>query len=148
MGQYYTVANLDKKEFLYAHKMDSGLKFWEIVNSNIPRVLAFLLWKSDGRGGGDGDVDDNELVKKYAGRWAQNRIVMIGDYDESGLYEQIDDGEQKGVWKDISIPCSLAYNKWNDYPDHTIKLDFEHNTDFKEEAEIERKAWTKKGALP
>jgi len=81
MGQYFLVANLDKKEYLLPHNLDCGLKFLEICASNIPRLLALLLRKSNETGGGD--------IRKpceAAGRWAGDRIVIVGDYDESGLY--------------------------------------------------------------
>jgi len=47
------------------------------------RILPFLLRKSSEGGGGDID-------KPYetAGRWAGDRIVLIGDYDESDLYDE------------------------------------------------------------
>lgn len=150
MGQYYTVANLDKKEFLYAHKLDSGVKALEIVGSNVPNVLMFLLCKSNGGGGGDGN-SDIPLVRKFLGRWARNRIVMIGDYDSSKLYEKIDDGEQRGIWKDISIPCAFAYNHWLGWGGDDCRIDMSEeklrDTRWIAEVKAVRAKWEKAGVL-
>ena len=40
--------------------------------------------KSNGRGGGD----ISNLDPKYAGRWAGDEVYLVGDYDESDLYEK------------------------------------------------------------
>jgi len=92
MGQYFLIVNLDKKEYLHPHKMGSGLKLWEICASNMGRVLPFLLRQSNETGGGD-------IQKEYktAGRWAGNRITVVGDYDESGLFDKA-----RNEFKDIS----------------------------------------------
>ena len=53
MGQYYLVVNLDKREFLHAHKLGDGLKLMEFGNSSdgtmlalprMPRVIS-LSWR-------------------------------------------------------------------------------------------------------
>jgi len=44
-------------------------------------ALVFLLRKSNETGGGDYFGDD-----AVVGSWAGDRIVLVGDYDESGLY--------------------------------------------------------------
>lgn len=86
MGQYFYIANTTKKEYIHPHKMESGLKLWEICANNVSRVLPFLLRQSNEGGGGD-------IRKDYqgAGRWAGDNIVVIGDYDQSGLYYKIQD---------------------------------------------------------
>jgi hypothetical protein len=78
MGQYFIFVNLDKKEVY----KPLGRKLWEICANNDAKILAFLLRKSSERGGGDIEKD-----YKYAGRWAGDRILVIGDYDESKLYD-------------------------------------------------------------
>jgi len=57
MGQYWKPVNLDKKEFLHAHKLGDGLKLIEIAYSShgVMAAVALLLAPlPDGpRGGGD-----------------------------------------------------------------------------------------------
>lgn len=79
MGQYHLTANLTKREILDPHKLGDGLKLSEQVNSEggICAALLILLAASNGRGGGD--FDDHGTV---VGRWAGDRIVVIGDYGE------------------------------------------------------------------
>ena len=57
-------------------------------------------------GGGDIEVEPSEL--KYCGRWAGDRIVVIGDYDSSGLYDEV---KKKG-WKDISVGVAKEFNEF------------------------------------
>jgi hypothetical protein len=94
MGQYFLVVNLDKKEFLHPHRFGDGLKLLEFGCSmdGTMTALAILLRKSSEDGGGDIHIED-ELI----GSWAENRIVIIGDYDNSKLFEKA-----KEEYKDIS----------------------------------------------
>lgn len=83
MGQYFILLNLDKKEYIHPHRLGCGAKLWEIAVNKISAVFAFLLRQSSEGGGGDIQKD-----YKNAGRWAGDRIVVVGDYDESGLYQK------------------------------------------------------------
>lgn len=114
MGQYFMIANLTKKEYLHPHKLGSGVKLWEITLNKAPRVLPLLLRKSSDSGGGDINKD-----YKSAGRWAGDKIVVIGDYDKSNLYDKI----QKRGWKEISIQTIKDYNDFiKDVPTEKISL--------------------------
>ena len=80
MGQYHNTYNLDKKEFIDPHDINSGAKLFEQVaeiGSTSTAVLA-LLASSNGRGGGD--FPEHELI----GQWAGDRILVQGDYAEKG----------------------------------------------------------------
>ena len=100
MGQYFFIANLDKKEYICTWDVDSGAKFLEILCNNIARLVPYLLRKSDE--GGGGDIDNfNEL--EYCGRWACDRIVIIGDYDSSELYSEIREFDKVIDWEDCRI---------------------------------------------
>jgi len=103
MGQYFLIVNLDKKEYLHPHKLASGLKFWEILASNsATRALAFLLRQSSEGGGGDyGKATYQEDKKSYCGRWAGDKITIVGDYDNSKIYE-----------KCCTESEMLQHNKW------------------------------------
>jgi hypothetical protein len=80
MGQYWLPVNLDKKEFIDPHKLASGLKLWEqIANDFVGKALIVLTAAMpDARGGGDLKPDPR------VGRWAGDRIAIVGDYAENG----------------------------------------------------------------
>jgi len=104
MGQYFIIVNLDKKEYIDPAKIEEGAKFWELCANNIGRLLVYLLRKSSETGGGD--VDDPTKLK-YCGRWAGDRIVVVGDYDESNLYFTAED-----EYKDITIASAREFNRF------------------------------------
>lgn len=114
MGQYHIAANLDKKEFIHPHRLGDGLKLLEWDIEGTLSALQMLLAVSSGRGGGDFQVRDSEVI----GRWGGDRVAIIGDYAEKGdiasrpsldagkIYEQAQD--EKGGWKDISAMVAEA----------------------------------------
>jgi len=83
IGQYFLAVNLDKKEYIHPHDLNNGAKLYEIAwnTGGIATALIYLLRKSNETGGGD-YIGDDSIV----GSWAGDRIVLVGDYDESGLY--------------------------------------------------------------
>lgn len=108
MGQYWKVVNLDKKEYINPHKLGCGLKLWEQL-ANHPGTGAALVIlcaaMPTARGGGDFDLDENwhgperkfpehnmgpgpmpedyrAVAKRTIGRWAGDRIALLGDYAE------------------------------------------------------------------
>lgn len=83
MGQYHLVVNLDRREYLSPHSLQCGAKVWEQLTSSIstPQALFVLLLASNGRGGGDLFSPEPEGERIY-GRWAGDRIAVIGDYAE------------------------------------------------------------------
>lgn len=114
MGQYFIIVNLDKKEYIHPHKLGAGAKLFEICANRITGVLPFLLRQSNEGGGGDIQEDF-----KTAGRWAGDRIVVVGDYDKSELYtiaqehfkeisKLIRDDYNKFVGKDLGVGKSLS----------------------------------------
>lgn len=86
MGQYHKLFNLDKKEFVHGHRIGTGLKLMEQVGFD--KCAASALWllvaASNGRGGGDAKYHG------FIGRWAGDRIAVIGDYAEPGDIPGID----------------------------------------------------------
>ena len=112
MGQYWKVANLDKREYVDPHKLGTGLKLWEQL-ANHPGTGAALVIlcaaMPEPRGGGG--LTPNEIV----GRWAGDRIALVGDYAERGdlptehdadlIYALCSDDGGKGQaehWKSIA----------------------------------------------
>ena len=103
MGQYWMPVNLDKKEFIDPHKLGSGLKLCEQLGSHVGTALTILTAAyQEKRGGGDLDIDENwhgpertsgmdagpmprsypAIARKTIGRWAGDRIAVVGDYAE------------------------------------------------------------------
>lgn len=82
MGQSFCLVNLDKREYVSAWDDASIGKLWEWCKAKHSGIIYFLLRKSSGTGGGD--IQDRY---ETAGRWAGDRIVLIGDYDGSNLYK-------------------------------------------------------------
>lgn len=81
MGQYFKIANLDKKEFLSPHTLGAGVKQWEMVGSvGVSAALLILLGNSAGKGYGDLCSDEGDIDKNFSGRWAGDHIVIAGDY--------------------------------------------------------------------
>jgi len=108
MGQYWHAVNLDKREFVSAHQLGHGVKLWEHL-ANHPGTGAALIIlcaaMPEPRGGGDFDLTENwhgpertfpehattpgpmppsyaEIAKRTIGRWAGDRIALVGDYAE------------------------------------------------------------------
>lgn len=82
MGQYWKAVNLDKKEFIHPHELGSGLKLWEIIangEAGVGVALCILLADMpEPRGGGD--LQPNPFI----GRWAGDRVALVGDYSREG----------------------------------------------------------------
>jgi hypothetical protein len=96
MGQYFKAVNLDKKEYVCPWCIGGGAKLWEWAANPQGAVFTLLLRKSDEGGGGDfygyhkgcgeGGAISCEL-SPIAGGWAGDRIVLVGDYDSSKLWD-------------------------------------------------------------
>ena len=108
MGQYWLVVNLDKKEYVNPHKLGCGLKLREQLANHPSTGSALLILCAampERRGGGDFDLDSNwhgperkypehnctpapmpegyqDIAHRTIGRWAGDRIALIGDYAE------------------------------------------------------------------
>ena len=81
MGQYFRLINLDKREYVDPWDVGGRAKLWEWSANNQCRAIPFLLRQSTEGGGGDIQED-----YKIAGRWAGDRIALVGDYDDSKLF--------------------------------------------------------------
>jgi len=83
MGQYFRLINYDKKEYVDPWKIGGLAKLFEWCANRQAGVIPFLLRKSSEGGGGD-------IQKDYrtSGRWADDRIALVGDYDATGDYDR------------------------------------------------------------
>jgi len=77
MGQYYLIANIDKKEYIHPHKFDDGMKLMEFGQSCSGTLTGLTILLADGNGRGGGDIDSDDPI---IGSWAGDRIVITGDY--------------------------------------------------------------------
>lgn len=113
MGQYHFICNLDKEEYLHPHRFGDGLKLFEFGSSRggVLTGLSVLLSEQNGRGGGDlmpRETGDSErvayLMENYVGRWAGDRIAIIGDYFENDdpIASQGNPWRNQDMWEDIS----------------------------------------------
>lgn len=100
MGQYYVICNIDKQEYISPSSFGDGVKLMEFASCNYPgkslSALAILLADGNNRGGGD-LRSENPIV----GSWKFDRIVVTGDYADSGIYDEV--YSRNGEWKDISL---------------------------------------------
>ena len=96
MGQYFLAVNTTKKEFLHPHKFGSGMKFQEFTNDSMSLLagMAHLLAQSS-----DGVAWDSTEI---TGRWIGDNILIVGDYDESKLFD-------------------IAYDSYTDISDKVIE---------------------------
>ena len=114
MGQYFKIVNIDKKEVVNPWDIGGVAKFWEWMHNPQARVLVWLLRKSDE--GGGGDIDQPERYTTL-GRWAGDRIVLIGDYDSSRLWDKTNAKDGKGRqlanagYTDISKTVRKEFNE-------------------------------------
>ncbi len=146
MGQYFKAVNLDKREVVCPWCLDGGAKLWEWCANRYGAVFALLLRKSSGTGGGDfngpppqfvnlndQDVDLAYLITKAAARegmpapipkssivgsWAGDRVCLVGDYDESNLWEEL---------SSFTNITKQLVEEWNDFLEvEDRKLEFRH----------------------
>ena len=120
MGQYWIPVNLTKKEYVDPHKLGAGLKLWEQLASHPGTGAALLILCAampEARGGGDLKVCGvneayEEVARHTIGRWAGDRIALVGDYAEiddlpaedraDQIYGHCTDDTGDSVYRDIS----------------------------------------------
>lgn len=86
--------NLDKKEYIAVFP----LKFWEHMANHQGKALIWLLTKPHKNMGlGWGDLRGDY---KYLGRWAGDRIIILGDYDET-FTKLMGKGDLKDITCDV-----------------------------------------------
>ena len=97
MGQYWYCVNLERKEFVDPHKLGCGLKLWEQLANHPSTGTALIILTAvmpESRGGGDLSLDPGHditsaleeysvVAKRTIGRWAGQKIALVGDYAEN-----------------------------------------------------------------
>lgn len=82
MGVYHIVANLDKRQYLNPHELDSGAKIKEIAGGTVAVATTILLsaWAAELTTDGG-----NDLV----GSWSGDRVAIFSDQDPE--YDEVQD---------------------------------------------------------
>jgi hypothetical protein len=90
MGEYYIVANPDKRQYLNSNSLGGmSVKLPGVLASPLPQILVWLLADSAPISGGWG----------MAGIWAGDRIAVAGDEGPSaGVYERA-----RAEFRDITV---------------------------------------------
>lgn len=96
MGIEYIIVNRDKKEILDFDKLGFGTKIGAITSGTISSFLTWLLVNPHGYG------DD---LPEMMGRWAGDRIEIIGDADEE-RYDEV-----RSNFKDVTVQAITAFAK-------------------------------------
>ena len=144
MGQYFKAVNLDKREVVCPWCLGGGAKLWEWAVNPQGAIFTLLLRKSSATGGGDyggpepqtvevseiGEGNLAELIAKsvvreglqmpipsssVVGRWAGDRIALVGDYDESGLCNELDS------YTNITEQLIVEWNRFVDFKDAELE---------------------------
>jgi len=82
MDQYWLVVNLDKKEFIHPHKLGTAMTLRAQLlryPSTGTALIVLLAAEREARGSGDFDIND-DIAKRTIGRWAGDRIAIIGNH--------------------------------------------------------------------
>ena len=134
MGQYFKAVNTDKKEIVCPWCIGGGAKLWEWAVNRQGAIFTLLLRESTASGGGDYNGPEPQVIEttegmnlsdiiaegirreglpvslppdSIVGRWAGDRIVLVGDYDDSGLYMIASDS-----YLNISEPLVEVWNQF------------------------------------
>ena len=122
MGQYYRIANLDKREYLDPIQFGDGLKLMEFAlgSSGVMSALAVLLASSNGQGGGDLWIENEDRWGHIPGRWCGDRIAVVGDYDDAedspgcGIWDEITRSEDTTPMEDLTDKLQDRPPPWKD----------------------------------
>ncbi len=116
MGQYHKLVNLDKQEQVSSYPLGLGAKQYEQTGceGSMSDALYLLLMTSPARGGGDWKGFDG-----LSGRWAGDRVVVLGDYstdEDLPTYPDLSNlWRESESWTDISTDVAVALGKVWDY---------------------------------
>lgn len=145
MGQYFKAVNLDKREVVCPWCLGGGAKLWEWSAHPQGSIFTLLLRQSSAGGGGDyfgypqqaAAVDRQnpkaileslcsavawegqpipEALDSIVGRWAGDRVCLVGDYDDSDLWEQLP------AYRNVSAEIVEAWNSFIIVP--KLKLNY------------------------
>lgn len=98
MGQAHMVVNLTRKEFIFPHNLGDGYKLMEFGHGGGTMLALAVLLAASCKGGarGGGDIDSQD---RLIGRWAGDKIAIIGDYQEPEDVPGLDPMDAESLWK-------------------------------------------------
>ncbi|MFO1043313.1 MAG: hypothetical protein U0941_16080 [Planctomycetaceae bacterium] len=140
MGQYFKAVNFDKKEVVCPWCLSGGAKLWEWAANSYGAIFTLLLRKSSAAGGGDyygypprmvqmdSPTDMQNMLSEIAevegqpiapddtivGRWAGDRVALVGDYDSSKLWDELP------TYRNISKDVVETWNQFMDLDDRKL----------------------------
>jgi hypothetical protein len=113
MGQYFMAVNKTKKEYVRSWDIGAPTKLWEWCVNRTAGIFPYLLRKASEGGGGDINLDKPQ----YAGRWAGDEVYLVGDYDDSNLYEIA-----KSEYHNIAKELAEEYNEFVNLDDCKLRV--------------------------
>jgi hypothetical protein len=125
MGQYFKAVNIDKREVVCPWCIGGGAKLWEWAANTQGSIFTLLLRRSDEGGGGDfygyhkGCGEGGPItcpLESLVGRWAGDRVVLVGDYDSSKLYQDAEG------FRNISGDLVAVWNQFIELPDRQLEF--------------------------
>lgn len=93
MGQYYVIANVDKKQFLHPHRYDNGMKLME--------------WSYKG------NRLVNTLLNLMMGDWKGDRVYVVGDYADMSNADEV----WYQTYKELADEFGIKDGNYQQYPD-------------------------------
>lgn len=101
MSQYFMVINHSIREYLHPLDIGENASFFGLIHGITATILAYLLRNSDSLGYGDiiNDMDFN-------GRWAGDRIEILGDYHNQDKFLDIEN-----KYDNITKEAYAEYNR-------------------------------------
>jgi hypothetical protein len=114
MGQYFIAVNKTKKEYIRSWDIGDGAKLWEWCVNRQAGIFPYLLRKSNEGGGGDVKLDN----PNFAGRWAGDKVYLVGDYDKSNLYEKA-----QAEYQNIAEEFVREYNEFIQIDDRKLEIE-------------------------
>lgn len=107
MGQYHVLVNYDKKEIVEPYGLGLGAKQVEQLgafNGTIADAMYLLVMTSPSAGGGD------LPLTSVSGRWAGDRVMIVGDYTEDSNVPSIPNASQlySAQYTDITDEVGVA----------------------------------------
>lgn len=137
MGQYFVAVNKTKKEFICPWCVGGCAKLWEWAANPWGGLFTILLRQSDATGGGDYGAGPPKIINldskmtgeelttmigklsnegdsftaghSIVGSWAGDHVVLVGDYDSSGLFKKA-----FSKYRNVSEDVVTAWNVFMD----------------------------------
>ena len=123
MGQYHIILNNTRKEWLRPSAFGDGTKLREFgcsMGGTMTGLTLLLAGSNTGgaRGGGDFGAPEGheDMCKVLVGRWAGDRISIIGDYAQKGDINRV--RASKGLYSNTVS----GEDGWADISEHVILL--------------------------